>query len=228
MKISQQFCLRNLSSLTNHDAHACHGSFPERAQYSGCLLQPLTVQQRCLFSLPGQGGDDCNKDYKERRLIGYSPQQLYSVVAAVEHYREFVPWCQKSELIKKEEDKYLEAVLEVGFKLFVERYTSQVFLKPGHQVISKVYDSTLFDHLDSTWDFAVGPAPTSTWLTFSVDFGFKSPLYRHIAAVFFEEVVARMVGAFEQRCQHLYGPSSLQKKTSAESRQTIKPLSARG
>ena len=51
----------------------------------------------------------------------YSPQQLYSVVAAVEHYREFVPWCQKSELIKKEDDKYLEAVLEVGFKLFVER-----------------------------------------------------------------------------------------------------------
>ena len=43
------------------------------------------------------------------------------MVAAVEHYREFVPWCQKSELIKKEEDKYLEAVLEVGFKLFVER-----------------------------------------------------------------------------------------------------------
>ena len=51
----------------------------------------------------------------------YSPEQLYSVVAAVEHYREFVPWCQKSELIKREDDKYLEAVLEVGFKLFVER-----------------------------------------------------------------------------------------------------------
>ena len=43
------------------------------------------------------------------------------MVAAVEHYREFVPWCQKSELIKREDDKYLEAVLEVGFKLFVER-----------------------------------------------------------------------------------------------------------
>lgn len=68
------------------------------------------------------------------------------------------------------------------------RYTSQVYLKPGHQVISKVYDSTLFDHLDSTWDFQVGPSPSSTWLTFSVDFGFKSPLYRSVAAVFFEEV----------------------------------------
>ena len=55
-------------------------------------------------------------------------------------------------------------------------------------MVSKVYDSTLFDHLDSTWDFQVGPSPSSTWLTFSVDFGFKSPLYRSVAAVFFEEV----------------------------------------
>ncbi len=76
------------------------------------------------------------------------------------------------------------------------RYTSQVFLKPGRQVISKVYDSTLFDHLDSTWDFAVGPAPTSTWLTFSVDFGFKSPLFRLIAAVFFEEVGCTALSVF--------------------------------
>lgn len=68
------------------------------------------------------------------------------------------------------------------------RYTSEVYLKPGEQVISKVFDSTLFDHLDSTWDFKVGPSPSSTWLTFSVDFGFKSPLYRSVAAVFFEEV----------------------------------------
>ena len=62
-------------------------------------------------------------------------------------------------------------------------------MKPGEQVVSKVYDSTLFDHLDSTWDFQVGPSPSSTWLTFSVDFGFKSPLYRSVAAVFFEEVI---------------------------------------
>ena len=72
------------------------------------------------------------------------------------------------------------------------RYTSEVYLKPGEQVVSKVFDSTLFDHLDSTWDFKVGPSPSSTWLTFSVDFGFKSPLYRSVASVFFEEVMAHV------------------------------------
>lgn len=68
------------------------------------------------------------------------------------------------------------------------RYTSQVHLTPPVRVISRVYDSTLFDHLDSTWDFKPGPTPQSTWLSFTVDFAFKSPLYHHIATVFFDEV----------------------------------------
>ena len=75
------------------------------------------------------------------------------------------------------------------------RYTSEVYLKPDEQVVSKVFDSTLFDHLDSTWDFKVGPSPSSTWLTFSVDFGFKSPLYRSVASVFFEEVKRPLICA---------------------------------
>ena len=34
----------------------------------------------------------------------------------------------------------------------------------------------------------LGPTPHTTWLTFEVDFAFKSPLYRQVASVFFEEV----------------------------------------
>lgn len=55
-------------------------------------------------------------------------------------------------------------------------------------MLSKVSDSTLFDHLDTTWEFKRGPTPTTTWLSFDLDFAFKSPLYRQIANLFFDEV----------------------------------------
>jgi len=54
-------------------------------------------------------------------LCRYSQDQLYEVVAAVQHYQEFVPWCQKSEVIQEKPPDFVEAELEVGFKLFVER-----------------------------------------------------------------------------------------------------------
>ena len=60
---------------------------------------------------------------------------MYDVVAAVEHYSAFVPWCQRSAVLLRrpagaEEAEaeaeagaggYLEAELEVGFQVFVER-----------------------------------------------------------------------------------------------------------
>lgn len=42
------------------------------------------------------------------------------MVAAVEHYGKFVPWCQRSTIMVRRPG-YLEAELEVGFQMFVER-----------------------------------------------------------------------------------------------------------
>ena len=89
-------------------------------------------------------------------------------------------------------------------------------------VSSHVGESTLFSHLDSSWKFQPGPTPQSVWMTFHVDFAFKSPLYRHVASLFFEEVVEKMMGAFEGRCRKLYGPSSLVRSTQHHGAETAR------
>lgn len=150
-----------------------------------------------------------SKAYNERRLIGYSPEQLYEVVSQVQHYHQFVPWCVGSNVLRRSPDNsYLEAELQIGFQMISERYTSRVKLQAPHLVTSSVANSALFHHLESTWRLAPGPSPHSTWLSFSVDFAFLNPLYANIAQLFFSEVVTRMMGAFEGRCKHLYGPPS--------------------
>ncbi len=42
-------------------------------------------------------------------------------MAHVEDYYKFVPWCQRSAIVKQRGDEYIEAELEVGFQVFVER-----------------------------------------------------------------------------------------------------------
>ncbi|GBF98072.1 hypothetical protein Rsub_10300 [Raphidocelis subcapitata] len=159
--------------------------------------------------LSGLAAED-SKVYQERRLLGWSPEQLYSVVSRVDEYSRFVPWCVGSKVLRGgAEGGYLEAELEVGFQVFVERYTSKVTLQAPNKVHSSVSDSRLFDHLESTWLLRPGPQPGTTWLVFKVDFAFRSALYRHVADLFFSEVVKRMIGAFEGRCREVYGPSSL-------------------
>jgi hypothetical protein len=64
----------------------------------------------------------------------YSPEQVYAIVAAVDMYEDFVPWCQSSRVLWCKEDEALDAELKVGFKLFLERYISHVELKRPHLI----------------------------------------------------------------------------------------------
>jgi hypothetical protein len=48
--------------------------------------------RRQFFAVPSMDGTV----HEERRLIRYSPEDLFDVVSAVENYQEFLPWCEKS------------------------------------------------------------------------------------------------------------------------------------
>ena len=63
----------------------------------------------------------------------YSPEQLFAVVAGVDMYQDFVPWCQRSKVLWRKGSK-LDAELEIGFKFLVERYISHVHLSPPNLI----------------------------------------------------------------------------------------------
>lgn len=167
----------------------------------------IVVQKRRFLGCgDGEVGNMLSKIHEEKRVLGYSPEQLFNVVAAVDMYEDFVPWCQRSHITRRNPDGTFDAELEIGFKILVESYISHVELKKPKFIKTTSSQSSLFDHLINIWEFNPGTVPGSCDLHFLVDFKFQSPFYRQMANMFFKEVVSRLVNSFHDRCQLIYGP----------------------
>ncbi|MGH7029715.1 MAG: type II toxin-antitoxin system RatA family toxin [Stellaceae bacterium] len=139
--------------------------------------------------------------HAEQRVLPYSAEQLFALVADIERYPEFLPWCIGAR-IKEKQPALVVADLIIGFKVFRERFTSRVVLDPPRQ-IDVTYAEGPFRYLNNHWTFT--PVAQGCRIDFFVDFEFKSRLMQKVIEVLFSEAVRRMVGAFETRARDLYG-----------------------
>jgi coenzyme Q-binding protein COQ10 len=143
--------------------------------------------------------------HAERRVLPYSPHQLYDLVADIERYPEFLPWCVGAR-VRERRDNLIAADLMVGFRMFRERFTSRVTLQPDNAEgprIDVAYADGPFKYLANHWIFR--PHPQGCEIDFYVDFEFRSRLLQKAIEVLFNEAVKRMVHSFEQRAHALYG-----------------------
>uniref|UniRef100_A0A1A7X9W5 Coenzyme Q-binding protein COQ10 START domain-containing protein n=2 Tax=Iconisemion striatum TaxID=60296 RepID=A0A1A7X9W5_9TELE len=175
-----------------------------RSSLQFCPQTPVSTPSRSFINLAAPSITR-RMEYSESRILEYTPQQMYNVVADVDEYQKFVPWCKKSRTMKRPNGD-VWAQLEIGFPPISERYTSEITFVPNHQIRAVCTDGSLFSHLETTWRFAPGAKnlPGSCKVDFCVSFEFKSLLHSQLASLFFDEVVKKMVSAFESHAAMLY------------------------
>lgn len=144
--------------------------------------------------------------HAEKRHLPYRPEQLYDLVASVDQYPAFLPWCKAARITRREGNVFY-ADLVVAFKVWRERFTSKVALEPKHSVHVE-YINGPFRYLNNHWSFK--PVEDGSCIVdFYVDFEFKSRILQNLIGLLFNEAVRRMVGAFEARARQLYGPATV-------------------
>ena len=141
--------------------------------------------------------------HAEKRVLPHSPEQLFDLVADVERYPEFLPWCIGAR-IRSRRENVLAADLIIGFKGFRESFTSEVTLDRAALRIDVVYRDGPFKYLNNHWIFDAQPDGACE-IDFFVDFEFRSRLLQRIIGILFNEAVRRMVAAFEARADQIYG-----------------------
>ena len=140
--------------------------------------------------------------HAEKRLISHTPEQMYQLVADIEKYSEFLPWCVGTRIRSRDGDVIL-ADMVIGYKVFRERFTSRVTLTPT-QRIDVAYSEGPFRYLNNHWKF-IPEGDGQCTVDFYVDFEFHSRILQKMIGAVFNEAVKIMVHAFEKRADVIYG-----------------------
>lgn len=145
-------------------------------------------------------------EHREKKYLPYRPDQVFDLVADVERYPEFLPWCEGLRVLSRETcggAERLTAEMTISFKVYRERFRTEVMLDRPAMKIDVRYLEGPFKRLENSWRFT--QAGGGTDVDFRIAFEFKSRALQLVVGVFFEEAFRRLVGAFDARARTLYG-----------------------
>lgn len=143
-----------------------------------------------------------------QRISPYGARQMFDLVADVDRYSEFIPYCTASRVRHlKETETGLEmlADLLVAYKFLREKYSSAVVLTREPLTITVNQAQGPFSHLYNRWDFK--DTDTGSVIDFELQFNFSVPLLRRVIAPLMGRAVSKFVDAFEARAHEIYAPS---------------------
>ena len=132
--------------------------------------------------------------YKESTIMGYNQTQIFNLVADVESYPEFLPWCAAARIrkeIQKGEVKQIEADLIISFKVFREKFGSRVLVDPDKYIIETDYIDGPFRYMHSVWSFR--DSEEGCEVKFNVDFEFKRFIESNIGRHVFRSYITSMI-----------------------------------
>ncbi len=138
---------------------------------------------------------------KKSREAPFSCEQMYTLVNAVEHYPQFLPYCAQSMVHHRDEDE-VQATLVISAAGMSKSFTTRNLLQMNKMIEIRLIDGP-FKHLEGFWRF--DEILTGCKISFDLEFEFASHLFSLMLGPIFEQVTNKMVDAFCTRAEELYG-----------------------
>ena len=143
---------------------------------------------------------------EESKTVRYTKDQMFDLVADIDCYDEFLPWCNNSKIINTSiegDKKIVIADLEIGYDQFIYTYRSEVILfNDKSQIKVKNLDGP-FKYLENNWRF-VEIKDNDCKIYFDIDFELNISLLDILMKKFFDMAFQKMTEAFIERAKDIY------------------------
>ena len=143
---------------------------------------------------------------QEKKIVNFTKAQMFDLVADIDHYKDFLPWCNNSRIIDKKIKNNTEVItadLEIGYDQFVYTYRSEVILRSDKSEINVRNLDGPFKYLKNNWRF-IDIGENKCEIQFDIDFELNISLLDILMKRFFDLAFQKMVSAFISRADEIY------------------------
>jgi coenzyme Q-binding protein COQ10 len=145
--------------------------------------------------------------FTNRRRVRHAAGNMFDLVADVEKYPQFVPFCRATRVRKQGQDTKgrptIVCEMTIAYKMIHETFTTLVTLDRDEMQIIVEYLSGPFRRLENRWRFR--PAgERACEVEFYLMYEFQSRTLGMIMGAMFEAVFRRFADAFERRADQIY------------------------
>jgi ribosome-associated toxin RatA of RatAB toxin-antitoxin module len=157
------------------------------------------------------------KHVKRSVLLWYGPSEMYSLVTAVQHYPQFLPWCESAQVLEQHADG-VTARLGLAVLGLRQHFTTRNVHVADTSVQLKLLDGP-FSMLEGRWDFhplsapgwAASPAaqgaaaPRACRTELNLRYAFSSGALQSVVGPAFDRIADTLVDSFVKRAEVVYG-----------------------
>ncbi len=138
-------------------------------------------------------------------LIWYSPEEMYALVTGVDHYPQFLPWCDHAKVLSHVQDT-MEAEVGILFSGVRQSFVTRNTHVPGSRVDMQLVKGP-FSQLHGQWNFYVlgDGSQRACKVELLLNYGFDNPALAKVVGPVFDKIAGSLVDAFVKRAQQVYG-----------------------
>lgn len=139
-------------------------------------------------------------------IVPFSARQMYELVANVDEYRDFLPWCRDSEVLERAGDTVVARV-EIDFKGIRRGFVTENRNAAGERIDLTLKDGP-FRRLAGTWRFEPLGEDGSR-VSLDLEFEFAGVVMERAMGPVFRSIAGSLVDSFVKRAQRVYGRRGL-------------------
>jgi ribosome-associated toxin RatA of RatAB toxin-antitoxin module len=135
-------------------------------------------------------------------ITSHTAEQMYNLVADIENYKNYLPWCPNSQIIKLIDKETLVARVDISYLKVKAHFSTLNHYTANTRIDMDLVDGP-FKHLQGHWNF-MPLGELGCKVSFNLEYKFSNIILEKLIGSVFEIIIKNIIDRFVLKAHEIY------------------------